>query len=423
MEPASIAAPPPAPTTRHDRRAWAILVVCLWGFLFSTFYRVSVTVILPELSRDLSLSVNQLSDASAAFFYAFAVSQIPLGLVLDRWGSRRVMTVLAACGVAGSIIFAMAGSLATLTLGRVFMGLGMSCNMIGTMVLVGAWFPANRFATITGILVGVGMTGQLLAATPLVLLSQALGWRGAFGLMAAINAVQGMFLWLVVRDAPPGVEPPAAAKGNPLKGWGGLLKRPFYWVISFATFFRYGCINALQGLWAGPYLIYGLGLSAVEAGNALLFIPVGYMLGLPFWGRVSDSVLASRKWVVMPSLWGSAVLTLTLGVMQGAPLWLIDLLFFGLGFATAPGQIMYPHIKELLPDHLTARGLTGINLYTMLGAAGVMQLAGLLVEGEPAAMHGVAGYWPVWVFMALGLGVSGAAYLFIPDSKLIAKKK
>ncbi|MCB2228839.1 MAG: MFS transporter [Desulfarculaceae bacterium] len=423
MEPAATTTRSPG-TPRHHRRSWAILVVCLWGFLFSTFLRVSVTVISPELTRDLDISLSQLSDASAAFFYAFAVAQIPLGMVLDRWGSRRVMTVLAASAVAGSLVFAFAGGIASLTLARVLMGAGVSCNMIGTMVLVGSWFPANRFATITGVIVGAGMAGQLLAATPLVLLSQAVGWRGSFVVVAALNALQGFCLWLVVRDYPPGAERPAAPQSrNPFQGWGGLLKRPFYWVISFATFFRYGCILTLQGLWAGPYLIYGLKMTPVEAGNALLFITIGYMVGLPLLGRISDSVVASRKWVIAPSLFASALLTLTLGLMYGAPWWLVDLLFLGMGVATSAGQIMYPHIKELLPDHLAARALTGINLYTMLGAAGVMQMAGFLVEGEPTTMQGVAGYWPVWGFMAVALGAAGAAYLFIPDSKLIPEKK
>jgi MFS family permease len=406
---------------RHGGRAWAILVVCLAGFLLSMFYRVSVTVISPQLSSDLGLSVNQLSDLSAAFFYAFAVSQVPLGMVVDRWGARRVMTFLAGLGVAGAAVFALAHSAGGLTVARVLLGLGMSCNMIGTMVLIGAWFPAKRFATLTGIIVGAGSVGQLLAATPLVLLSQAIGWRGAFGMVAALNAVQGLALWLVVRDHPPGAQPVAAASENPLKGLGQLLRKPFYWVISFSTFFRYGCLSALQGLWAGPFLIYGLGLTPVQAGNALLFIPLGYMVGLPLWGRLSDQVLASRKWAVLPALFGSALLILALGGLEGAPLWLVDALFFGLGMISAPGQIMYPHIKELLPPNLAARALTGINLYTMLGAAGVMQIAGLLVEGEPAAMSGAAGYWPVWIFMAVSLGVAGTAYLFIPDSKAVKR--
>ena len=427
MEPATTTASPQSETLPGSvppgKRAWVILGVCLWGFLFSSFYRVSVTVISPQLAGELGLDASQLSVISAAFFYVFAMSQLPLGVVLDRWGSRRVMTFLSGLAVAGSLLFSLSYSASWLVVARAFIGLGMGCNMIGTMVLIGSWFPPRQFATLTGIIVGVGTAGQLLAASPLVLLSQAVGWRGAFVLVAGINALQGLILWLVVRDHPPGASPPPAPESrNPLRGWGQLLRRPFFWVISLSTFFRYGCISALQGLWAGPFLVYGLGLSALEAGNALLFIPMGYMIGLPLCGRLSDQVLGSRKWVVLPALVISALLTLALGAMQGAPIWLLDALFFALGAASSPGQIMYPHVKELLPGHLTARALTGVNLFTMLGAAGVMQMAGLLVEGEPTTMSGIAGYWPVWLFMAVSLLASATAYLFIPDSRVVAKK-
>ncbi len=400
-------------------RAWAIYGACITGYMLSMFYRVSVTVISPQLAADLGLSPTELSDLSAAFFYVFAAAQIPLGLFLDRWGTRLTITVLNAVGVLGALTFALAPGGGMATVGRMFLGLGMCCNMIGPMLLVGVWFSPRRFATLTGALVGASAAGQLLAATPLVYMTQAMGWRGAFLLVAGLNLLQAAIFWWVVRDTPPGMEMPRGAKENPFKGLGQLFLHPYYWVISLGTFFRYGCLMALQGLWAGPYLMKGLGLDQVQAGNILLFVPIGYMIGLPLWGRVSDEVLGSRKWVAMPALFVSALLTLSLGLMQGMPEWVLCLLFAGLGLMSAPGQVMYPHIKELLPDHLAARALTGINLYTMLGAAALMQTAGFLVGGDPSSLGGIDGYWPVWLFMAAGLSFSGLLYALIPDSKVV----
>ncbi len=422
MEPAANHAAAPGQASQRGR-AWAILAVCMWGYLFSAFYRVSVAVISPQLASELELSAGQLSDVSAAFFYGMAMSQIPLGLAVDRWGTRKMMGCLTGLAICGTLVFALATSAAGLVLGRVLMGLGMSCNLMGTMLLIGAWFPVSRFATLSGAIIAMGAIGNLSAATPLVLLSQAVGWRGAFALVAGFNALQGLALWLVVRDHPPGAAATAAQILNPFQGWGELLKQPFFWVISLASCFRYGCFNVLQALWAGPFVIYGLGFSVVQAGNALLFMGVGYMVGLPLCGRLSDRILATRKWVALPGLWVSALLTLGLGWLEGAPIWVLYLLFMALGAASAPGQIMYPHIKELLPQKQAARALTGINFYTMLGAAGVMQAAGLLVQGEPATMSGTAGYWPLWIALALALGAAGLAYLFIPDSQAIKKSR
>ncbi|MCB2192699.1 MAG: MFS transporter [Deltaproteobacteria bacterium] len=404
-------------------RAWAIYLICICCYMLSMFYRVSVTVISPQLAADLHLSVNQLSDLSAAFFYAFAAAQIPLGLFLDRWGTRRVMTIFNLVAVAGALSFALAHNGAMAILGRVLLGLGMSGNMIGAMMLIAAWFPPRRFATLTGIIVGVSTAGQFMAATPLVYISQAIGWRGAFIAVAALNALLITIFYWVVRDTPPGVELPRVDNENPFKGLGQLFRHHYYWIISLSTFFRYGCLMALQGLWAGPYLMNGLGLSQVQTGNILLFVTIGYMVGLPLWGRVSDEVLSTRKWVVVPALFIWAALVLSLGLMQGMPVWVLCALFLGLGLMSAPGQVMYPHIKELLPDHLAARALTGINLYTMLGAAALMQMAGFLVGAEPSSMHGIEGYWPVWLFMAGGLCLAGLLYLFIPDSRVARESR
>ncbi|MCF8042810.1 MAG: MFS transporter [Desulfarculaceae bacterium] len=407
--------------TGGSSRAWAIYLVCICSYMLSMFYRVSVTVISPQLTADMGLSPSQLSDLSAAFFYAFAAAQIPLGLFLDRWGTRITITLLNLVAVAGALTFATAQGAGMATVGRVLLGVGVSGNMVGAMMLIAAWFPPRRFATLTGAVVGISTAGQFLAATPLVYISQAVGWRGAFVIVAVLNAlVISVFYW-VVRNTPPGVELPRVAQESPLKGLGQLFRRRYYWIIGVGTFFRYGCLMALQGLWAGPYLMNGLGLSQIQAGNILLFVTIGYMIGLPFWGRVSDEVLRTRKWVVLPALFIWAALVLSLGLMQGMPVWVLCALFFGLGLMSAPGQVMYPHIKELLPDHLAARALTGINLYTMLGAAALMQTAGFLVGGDPSSMQGIDGYWPVWLFMAGGLCLAGVLYLFIPDSKAIGE--
>ena len=144
------------------------------------FYRVSTAVISPALVNDLGLSSGQLSDLSAVFFYAFAVSQIPIGVALDRVGSRITMAFLACAAVSGTLIFAMGQTFAHLLIGRILLGIGMSGNLMVLLALLAAWFPVNRFAFLSGVAVSIGAMGNLLAATPLALLSLWIGWRGSF---------------------------------------------------------------------------------------------------------------------------------------------------------------------------------------------------------------------------------------------------
>lgn len=399
-------------------RGWAIFAVASLGFLLSQFYRVSATVISPQLSQDLGLGVSDLGTLSAAFFYAFALSQIPLGLFLDRVGARRAVTFLSLAGLAGAALFAWSPGLGQALAGRALLGVGMSCNLMGALALLAAWFSPGMFATLSGFLVGLGYVGNLLAATPLALMTQAWGWRWAFLAVAGLNALQVAAFWLVVRDQPAGQGRPARLARSPFAGLGQVLLRPAFWGICLGTFFRYGCFTALMGLWAGPYLITALGLGEVGAGNVLLALSVGHILGLPLSGFLSDTWLNSRKRVIVPSLFLSALLTLALALpgAQTSP-WLVGGLFALIGLASAPGQVMYAHVKELVPPERQGLAMTGINLFTMLGPAVVMQLVGLVMEGGPGGLAGAAQFGPAWWLMAGGLALAGGVYALVPDSR------
>jgi MFS family permease len=405
-------------------RAWAIFAVCTLGFNLSMFFRVSIPVISPELTRDLGLTATQLGEISAAFFYGFAVCQIPLGMALDRLGVRWVMPAVGLLAVIGAGLFATATTPGMAVAARALIGMGMSCNLMGPLYLYTIWFPPARFATIAGLYMSLGAIGQLCATTPLVFMSQALGWRGSFWVITGVVLLQIIAQVFIIRDRPPGMEPPPVVPENPLKGMGHLIKMASFWVISLGQFFRYGCILALLGLWGGPYLIYALGLDQIQTGNALLAAALGVIAGMPFFGRLSDSVVRTRKWVVIPALFGLMLLFLLLGFLpHGIPAWIMYVLMFVMGLASSPGQLMYAHIRELVPSHLSARAMTGTNLFVMLGPAMVMQVSGLLVFIEPDAITSSGDLWGVWLFMAAGLGLAGCAYLFLPDSQLVKKNR
>ncbi len=411
------------PTSREiSHRAWAIFWIGCVGFVLSMFYRLSITVISPDLARDLNLNAVQLGSLSAAFFYGFAVTQLPLGMALDTIGARTVVTILNALGILGAVIFAVAQTSGQAFWARVLMGIGMSCNLMGLLALMAAWFPAERFASLLGLFVGIGSLGGLLAASPLALLTGQFGWRGSFLFIALVNAAHTLAFFLVVRNRPDEKPELKISVSNPLKGLWQVIKFPSYWWISLGTFFRYGCLTALQGLWAGPYLINVQGMSVLEVGNVLLVMGLGYVIGLPLFGRISDHLVRSRKWVIQPSLFGMAVLFLFLVFWpKGVHPLGIYLLFFALGMLAAPGQIMYSHIKELVPAEVMGTATTGINLFTMLGPAFIMPAMGLVVAGGPLALHSPEAFRPAWLLCVAGLGLSGVLYLLVPESSLFKR--
>jgi len=406
-------------------RGWAIFVITSFNFFLSQFYRASNAVIAPQLIQDLGLDTAGLGLMSAAFFYAFACTQIPLAMVLDRIGPRRMMTGLSIAGIAGVLLFAWAPSLHSGIVGRALMGVGMACNMMGPLKLLTVWFPPSRFATLSGIIFSIGFVGNMAATTPLVVLVGWLGWRTAFTVIGGINGVLVVLLYWIVRDTPP-IEgdthhlpaPSPGARGVFHHIWILLAKRD-YWIISMGTFVGYGSFAAFQALWAGPYLIEAMGLSPFSAGNVIFMVNLGLIIGSPLLGALSDKVFKTRKWMILAGLIFVAATMLVLARLPfGTGIAVLMGIFFFFGLVRASSLLMYAHIKELMPVEMSGAAMTGINFFTMMGPAVFLQGLGLFMQTlHPEASRGLAAFQAAFILCAVCLGIAGLAYFFTRESQ------
>ena len=405
---------------------WIVFIVATSLFFLSQFYRTSNAVIASELVRDLSLDTEGLGLMSASFFYAFAVTQIPISLLLDKIGPRRLMTALTLLGILGAIIFSLADSLSMGLIGRILLGVGMACNLMGTFKLLTQWFEPLIFATLTGLVMAIGTFGNIIATTPLVMLVEQIGWRHSFQVIAAINLVLVLTLFIVVRDKPPqairdtaSMEPSISLK-QAFFNLGMLLRNRDYWIISMASFVRYGTFAAFQALWAGPFLREVMGYSAVKAGNLILLMTTGMIIGAPFWGAVSDRIFKTRKWIVISTFVILAGVALVLmSIPPEVDLTIITAFFFAFGFFSGAGLLMYPHIKELMPHEMAGATMTGVNLFNMLGPAVFLHGLGIMMQTlYPEASRGPAAFDASFLVCALALLFSAGIYCFTKEKKL-----
>lgn len=406
-------------------RHWAIFLITSSNFFISQFYRASNAVIAPQLIQDLHLDTKGLGLISATFFYAFAITQIPISIFLDRVGPRRMMTGLSLVGIAGALVFSWADSLTTGVIGRLLLGVGMACNLMGTLKLLTVWFDPLRFATLSGVVFSIGTLGNIAAATPLVLLAQAMGWRMAYRFIAGINLLATFALYIIVRDRPgQGSQVPSNLEATPrlsqaLQGLGLLLRDRSYWIISCGTLVSYGVFAAFQVLWAGPYLMEVQGLSALKAGNLILLMSVGMILGGPAWGTISDRLFKTRKVIVFSGLLVLFLILLLLAIIPpGTGLMVLASIFFGFGFFRATSLLMYAHITELMPLEMAGTAMTGVNFFTMMGPAVFLQGMGSLMQSlYPNASRGPEAFNASFLLCTACLCGASILYFFTRERK------
>ncbi len=400
-------------------------------FLLSQFYRTSSAVIALELMRDLRLNAQSLGLLSSVFFYAFAFVQLPMGAAMDLFGAKKTLVFLALVGLCGTLFFAGARTFTIAMIGRALMGMGMACALMGTFKLFINWYPRNVFATASGLILSFGTLGVMAATAPLAKVVAFAGWRTAFFGMALIHL--GVTVWIVlkVRERPENgnqtsrtgvpyskdreTEPRASKRDFLL-----VFRHPSFWLISFATFVRYGSYVAISGLWAGPFLREVYRFSLVKTGNYLLAFPLGFVFGSPILGFLSDRVFRHRKHVVVLGMAGYSLMMLPLCLSKGTlPDGFLYLSFMGMGFFTSAGGIMYANIKELLPGRISGTAMTGVNLFTMLGAATFQYGMGALIKHVSGSnvLTPDAFRWGFRLcFLAALAGVF--CYLFVREGKL-----
>lgn len=400
-------------------RAWLIFILCALHLFISQLYRTTNAVLAPWLVADLNLDTQGLGLLSAGFFYAFALTQIPISIFLDRIGAKRIMILLSFVGMVGALMFSLAPGLGVGLAGRLLLGVGMACNMMGPLKLLTDWFTPRVFATLSGLLYAIGTLGNMVSATPLVLMVEKLGWRLSFQAIIAFHLLITLALFWVVRDRPEGMPANPEPTGGPqpvgslFGSLGILFTRRDYWIISAGTFVRYGTHAALQTLWAGPLLMEALEFSPLQTGNILLAMNVGLILGGPLWGAVSDR-FQTPKWVIAGGLLLMAVITLVLrGLPPGTSELAAGAVFFAFGLASASGMHVYAHIKALVPKEMAGAAMSGTNFFTMMGPAVFLQGLGIAMQGlYPEASRGPEAFGTALLICLVCQAAIGGLYLF-----------
>jgi len=339
------------------------------GYLMSYLFRVVTAVISPDLTRELSLEPGALGLLTAAYFMAFAAMQIPAGILLDRYGPRRVEPVLLVVAAAGAFGFAFAQGLTMLAVARALIGLGAAVCLMAPLKAIATWYPGTRQASLAGWVMVAGGTGALAATTPVEFALRFIDWRTLFAFFGGLTLVVAAAIAWRVPDLPRQADPPSFR--TQIAGVRQVFAEPrFWWLVPIASV-AMGSFMAIQGLWSVPWLMEVEGRSRAQAATFLFWMGFAtlvsyFALGL-FATRLAHHGIATRHiylagWVVHIA----AFVAIVVGLPWGLLWWSLH------GAGAAVNILAFTLLNEGFPSALAGRANTAANL-TMFGGTFIVQ--------------------------------------------------
>lgn len=391
-------------------RRLAVFTVLAFAYLLSQFLRHANAAIADSVSADLSLTAAQLGLMTSLFYVAFAAAQVPLGVALDHFRPRFVIAGLMLASAAGCLIFASASSLGTLASGRTLIGLGMAGVLMGSFKILGRWYPPGRFATVSGVLIGLGALGGLVAAGPLVWFNQQYGWRAAFSTGAVVIAVSAACVALFARDWPPGETAARSTSAQDPASVRDVFTDRRFWRLGPLNFFLNGVLMAFQGLWAGPFLQDVHHLTSAGKGAYLSLLSIGVVAGYLVGGLLADRIGIYRAVVAAGALFVATQLMLILSVFKFVP-WLLGGAYLLFGFTGAFQILTVIQIGALFPLRMTGRAVTAVNMMGFAGTAFLQWTMGVIIGSFGRTAAGA--YPPGAYVAALSVGLAGTVLALV----------
>lgn len=357
--------------TVSGTRALAAFSVGALFYALAFVQRVAPSVMTTELMRDFAVGGAALGTLSGWYFYAYASIQLPVGMLNDRFGPRKLMSVAVAVCALGSFGFALSESVLAASFFRAVIGVSVAFAFVGTLTIVGYWFAPARFTMLAGMVLSIGMCGAMLGQAPLRYAVEQVGWRAAVGAMGVAAAVLALLLFYVVPRRPRNGEPHDTQPTRFSSGVIAVVANPQSWACAGIGFGMTAIMLAFAGLWAVPWLnsVYAYPISAAAWVVSLLFF--GWALGAPVMGWLSDHTGRRKPILLIGILCNTMIFSVMLFAGFSAPP-VMAILFFTLGLSGSMMTVMFGSMREVNSPLHSATAMGMVNM-CVVGSGAVMQ--------------------------------------------------
>lgn len=385
------------------------------GYFLSYLFRTINAVLSPDLVAELGLEADDLGLLTATYFITFAAAQLPLGILLDRYGPRRIEAALLLLAALGALVFAMGDHPAQLIVGRGLIGLGVSACLMAAFKAFTQWFDHGQLPLVNGVIMAAGGLGALTATAPVEGLLQFMDWRGVFLILSVVTLGSATIIYLVVPDAHP--RAPREDWSAQLKGIRSVFTDRFFWRVAPLTTLSQSSFISIQSLWSGPWLRDVAGLSRNDSAEVLLLIAVAMMSGFLGMGLLAERLARLGIPPVKVSATGMLLFIAVQSVILTSPTasWVTPLwMLFGF-FGTA-GIIQYASLSQHFPRNLSGRVNTAVNLMVFVAAFLLQWAAGAIINQWPQVApdhYAEAGYRAAFTLL-LSLQIAAFIWFLIP---------
>lgn len=376
------------------RQRWIMWLLLVSLHLITNFHRVSFNVVADLLTAEFNLTGVGLGNLAAAYTYTYLVMQIPGGVLVDRLGPRRISILTGTALAAGSVLLGIAPSAPIAFMGRLLLGFGGSVILINIFKFQASWFRPNEFATLAGLALFLSSLGNLLASTPLSISVGLIGWRGSFLLAGMVTVLVVVICAIIIRDRDevqnPGLKNGSGHAPNSetvgfmstslLKMLPKLFINGRLWILFLINTGIYGGFIVFSGTWGVSYLVHVYGFGLEKASYFIIPAFVGYMIGAPMVGFVSDRMRSRKK----PAVVSFTLYCLAWAVLAAwpglLPLALLYVVSFVIGLGTPGNVLTFSMAREASPPGYTGLVTAMVNMGVFVGMAILQPLFGFVLD-------------------------------------------
>lgn len=407
---------------------WMMCALGAMFYFYEYLLRVSPSVMTTELMLNYHINAAQLGHLTAFYYYIYAPMQMPVGMLMDRYGPRKLLSFAALCCAVGSHMFIATHSLLVADFGRFLVGFGSAFAFVGVLKLATLWLPADKFAIASGMNMALGTIGGMVGDIGLTKLVRYVGWRETGYEEAIFGAVLTVLLFLILRDGPKGSEHDSPHTHSDFKdvfkGFFSIISDPQIWANGMVGCLMYVSTAAFTELWGIPYLKQVHHLSPEVAATTISAIFMGWAVGGPLVGYISDRLRRRVLPMTVGSAVGAVLFTIILYV-PNLPIPALMGIFFIFGLFSSAQVICFAVGREISPSRSAGTAVALTNMFVMLSGVVFQPLVGVLLtmfEGAKGAASIGHIYAPHTYQMALavipvGLVISVLLTFFMKETR------